>query len=185
MTTQIKLFGAIGFIVVATIGLAAEPKYKLNYSTGGNFPLPDYSKWVFVGSGLGLSYTETIPKEPAFTNVFADPAAYDKFMQTGVWPDKTVLIAEMRESTANISITKSGRAPTQKVLAVEAEVKDASKGGWAFYGFENGPKEGKLFPKTAACYSCHEEHAATDNTFVQFYPTLIDVAKKHGTYKDR
>jgi hypothetical protein len=185
MTKQITLLGAIGLAVVAAIGLAAEQTYKLNYSADGKIQLPDYSKWVFVGSGLGLSYTETVPKEPAFTNVFGDPAAYDKFMQKGTWPDKTVLIAEMRESTGNISITKSGRAPTQKVLAIEAEVKDASKGVWAFYGFENGAQKGKLFPKDAACYSCHEEHASTDNTFAQFYPTLIDVAKKHGTYKDR
>jgi hypothetical protein len=117
--------------------------------------------------------------------VFAEPAAYDKFMKTGTWPDRTVLIAEMRESATNVSINKSGRVQTAKVLAVETEVKDAAKGGWTFYGFENGTRAGKLFPKSAACYSCHEEHAATDNTFVQFYPTLIETAKQHGTYKER
>ena len=117
--------------------------------------------------------------------MFAEPSAYDKFMKTGTWPDRTVLIAEMRESATNVSINKSGRVQTAKVLAVEAEVKDAAKGGWTFYGFENGTAEGKLFPKSAACYSCHEEHAATDNTFVQFYPTLIETAKQHGTYKER
>jgi hypothetical protein len=175
MTKQIMLFVTTGLVAVAAIALAAEPKLRL----------PDYRKWVYLGSGLGMSYTATSHENPAFTNVFAEPAAYDKFMQTGVWLDKTVLIAEMRESATNLSINKSGRVQTGKVLVVEAEVKDASKGGWSFYGFENGAQEGKLFPKSAACYSCHEDHAATDNTFVQFYPTLIDVAKKHGTYKDR
>jgi hypothetical protein len=185
MKNKITLFGTTGLVVVAAIGLAAEQNYKLNYSADGNIQLPDYRKWVFLGSGLGLSYTKTATKEPPFSNVFAEPAAYDKFMQTGFWPDKTVLIAEMRASASNLSINKSGRVQTVKVLAVEAEVKDASKGGWAFYGFENGAQKGKLFATTEACYSCHEEHAATDNTFVQFYPTLIDVAKEHGTYKDR
>jgi len=52
-----------------------------------------------------------------------------------------------------------------------------------FFGFENAARTGKQFSKSAACYSCHEEHAATDNTFVQFYPTLIETAKQHGTYK--
>ena len=105
--------------------------------------------------------------------------------EDGVWPDKTVLIAEMHESAANVSISKSGRVQTAKVLAVEAEVKDATKGGWAFYGFENGAQSGTLFPKSAAFYSCHKEHASTDNTFVQFYPTLIETAKRHGTHKER
>ena len=30
------------------------------------------------------------------------------------------------------------------------------------------------------CYSCHEQNGAVDTTFVQFYPTLIDAAKKIG-----
>jgi hypothetical protein len=36
-------------------------------------------------------------------------------------------------------------------------------------------------PKEAECYSCHEQHAAVDTTFVQFYPTLIELAKSKGT----
>ena len=27
-------------------------------------------------------------------------------------------------------------------------------------------------PKTAACFSCHQDNAETDTTFTQFYPTL-------------
>jgi hypothetical protein len=36
-------------------------------------------------------------------------------------------------------------------------------------------------PASAECYSCHRQHAAVDTTFVQFYPTLIDLATKKGT----
>ncbi|HYU45886.1 MAG TPA: cytochrome P460, partial [Terriglobales bacterium] len=28
---------------------------------------------------------------------------------------------------------------------------------------------------------CHEQHGAVDTTFVQFYPTLLEIAKKKGT----
>jgi hypothetical protein len=42
----------------------------------------------------------------------------------------------------------------------------------------------KPLAKSMACYSCHAERAAVDNTFVQFYPTLIDVAKREGTFRD-
>jgi hypothetical protein len=39
-------------------------------------------------------------------------------------------------------------------------------------------------PKGNPCWSCHEEHAAVEHTFVQFYPTLKPVAKKFGTYNE-
>jgi hypothetical protein len=61
-------------------------------------------------------------------------------------------------------------------------VKDESRfpGKWAFFGFDSdGPA--KQVPKEAECYSCHEQHAAVDTTFVQFYPTLIEFAKSKGT----
>jgi hypothetical protein len=38
-----------------------------------------------------------------------------------------------------------------------------------------------MIPTTAACYSCHASHAAMDTTFVQFYPTLLPIAKSKGT----
>jgi hypothetical protein len=38
-----------------------------------------------------------------------------------------------------------------------------------------------MIPRTAECYSCHAQHAAVDNTFVQFYPTLLPIATAKGT----
>ena len=32
-----------------------------------------------------------------------------------------------------------------------------------------------------SCYSCHSDHAAVDTTFVQFYPTLLPIAKSKQT----
>jgi Cytochrome P460 len=64
----------------------------------------------------------------------------------------------------------------------EVHVRDEGRfpGKWAFFGFEN-EEPSKMVPKEAACYSCHESHAAVDTTFVQFYPTLIGIAKDKGT----
>ena len=171
---------SIAFVLLIAAGAAAQ-----EYLKDGGLALPDYRKWVHLGSGLGMSYTVSNSENPPFTNVYAEPKAYDTFMKTGLWPNKTVLVAEMTASATNLSINKSGRAQVGKPLAVEVEVKDAAKGGWSFYGFENGAQTGKLFPKSIPCYSCHEEHASTDNTFVQFYPKLIEVSKKFGTYKER
>ena len=60
-------------------------------------------------------------------------------------------------------------------------MKDASRnGGWTFYGFNNSTS-GKPFARTASCYTCHEQHGVVDTTFVQFYPTLLGIAKDKKT----
>ncbi|AKT37613.1 hypothetical protein [Chondromyces crocatus] len=33
------------------------------------------------------------------------------------------------------------------------------------------------------CFACHQEHAAVAHTFVQFYPTLYEIAATHGTLR--
>jgi hypothetical protein len=53
-------------------------------------------------------------------------------------------------------------------------------GGWAFFGFDD-KKTASMVPREATCYSCHAAHAAVDTTFVQFYPTLLPIAKSKGT----
>jgi hypothetical protein len=65
---------------------------------------------------------------------------------------------------------------------MELHVKDEARfpGKWAFF-VSNGTAPGRLMPQTAACYSCHAAHGAVDTTFVQFYPTLLDIAKAKGT----
>ena len=119
---------------------------------------------------------------PNFDNVFVNPTAYKSFLKTGAWPDKTVLVLEVRRSDSHVSINNGGRVQTE-VAAVEVHVKDAKlPGGWGFYGFGKGDTA-KLIPTTTNCYSCHEQHGSVDTTFVQFYPTLIDIAKQKGTSK--
>jgi Cu/Ag efflux protein CusF len=181
--TKTYLFAAllIGASLMAAVASAVE------YGPDAKMILPkDYRQWVFLSSGLGMSYTQsaTPNPNPGFDNVFVNPEAYQAFMKTGTWPDKTVLILEARGSDSKVSINKDGRVQTN-IVGIEGHVKDASHGGWAFYSFGNGAQqEGTLLPKTATCYSCHEQNAAVDTTFVQFYPTLIEIAKSRGTYKD-
>jgi hypothetical protein len=155
----------------------------VQYTKDGEMALPkNYREWVFLSSGIGMTYASTASGNPNFENVFVNPAAYQAFLKTGTWPDKTVLILEVRRSDSKISINKDGRVQTE-VAAIEAHVKDSARGGWAFYGFGKADTA-KLIPKTADCYSCHQQSGAVDTTFVQFYPTLIEASKKKGTYKD-
>lgn len=156
----------------------------LEYGRDGKLILPKkYREWVFLSSGLGMTYltSHTPTSNPNFENVFVNPEAYQAFIRTGTWPDKTLLILEIRASAGKASINRDGRVQTS-LVAIEAHVKDTSHGGWAFYNFGNGrQQEGTLLPKSADCYSCHQQHGAVDTTFVQFYPTLSDIAKAKGT----
>jgi hypothetical protein len=169
-------------LLVASSCLMSQPRY----ATDGHLTLPsDYREWVFLSSGLGMTY-QAIPRhdDQAFTNVFVNPAAYRSFLATGKWPDKTMLVLEVRASTSQGSINKSGSYQSD-LLAIESEVKDTAKfpgTGWAFFAFGKS-NTGKLLPRSEDCYACHRDHGAVDNTFVQFYPLLMDVAKQKGTFK--
>ena len=103
-------------------------------------------------------------------------------MRTGKWPDRTMFVLELRASSDQGSILESGRFQ-KEVVGIEASVKDERRfpEKWAYFGFEGGSKEASPFPKSAGCLSCHQQHAAVDNTFVQFYPTLLEVATRMGT----
>ena len=170
--------------VIFVLCCLASTAVAQQYTREGELVLPpDYREWIFLSSGIGMTYSGNASQNPAFENVFVNPEAYRQFLKTGTWPDHTVMLLEIRLSESRVSINKDGRVQTS-VRAIEAHVKDSARGGWAFYGFQNGADKGKLFPKTADCYSCHQQNGATDSTFVQFYPTLIETSKSKGTYKE-
>jgi hypothetical protein len=173
---------AILFAACSLTCLMAQPRYTAD----GQLILPgDYREWVFLSSGLGMTY-QPLPghDDPAFTNVFVNPAAYRSFIANGTWPDQTMLVLEVRASSSKGSINKGGSYQSD-VLAIESEVKDGAKfpgNGWAFFAFGKS-STGKMLARTQDCYSCHLEHGAVDNTFVQFYPVLLEIAKQKGTLK--
>jgi YHS domain-containing protein len=155
------------------------------YAADGKLERPDnYREWVFLSSGHGMSYSpaaQNAPKnEPPFDNVFVTPAAYRSFMQTGKWPDKTMFVLEVRSAMNKGSINQGGHYQGG-VLGLDVEVKDGGK--WGFYGYEGASTSAKLMASNASCYTCHSTNGAVDNTFVQFYPTLIEVAQRKGTFK--
>jgi len=117
-----------------------------------------------------------------FDNVFVNPEAYKAFVATGTWPDKTMLVLEGRMAANKGSINQKGHYQTNEIMVRSIHIKDEAHfpGKWAFVGFGDD-SVGKTIPKEAVCYSCHEQHAAVDTTFVQFYPTLLEIATKKGT----
>jgi hypothetical protein len=147
----------------------------------------DYREWIYVSSGLGMSYGPAASadnRQPLFDNVFVEPYAYHSFLRTGHWPDRTIFVLEVRSTSSHRSINKSGSF--QDVLvSVEAEVKDESRfpEKWAYFSFrENGRlRDTAVALPKESCFSCHESNGALENTFLQFYPTLMPVAVEKGT----
>jgi hypothetical protein len=163
------------------------------FTADGKLQFPgDYrGEWIYLTSGLGMTYGPTQPAagEPRFfDNVFVNPQSYRAFMKTGRWPDKTMFVLEIRNAEQKASINNGGQTQGPRVLAIESSVKDSRfPDGWGYFEFGGGARPiaqlGELKAQTENCYACHKANTAVENTFVQFYPTLMDVAQRLGTVK--
>jgi len=171
------------FPATAHAASSNEPSYT---KSGDLEPFTNYREWVYLTTGMDMSYNAKpagMQDHSMFDNVFVNPEAYRSFVKTGTWPDKTVMILEAREARSKGSINQAGHFQADDVMDLEVHVKDESRfpGKWAFFSFDSPAGKGTLIPQTAKCYTCHAEHAAVDTTFVQFYPTLLPIAKRQGT----
>lgn len=150
----------------------------------------DYREWVYLTSGLGMTYGPAGANgaPPRFDNVFVNRDSYRSFLSTGRWPDKTMFVLEVRQAETNVSINNGGQTQGT-IVAIESAVKDTERfpeTTWGYFSFDgaDGLKATAApLPATASCYACHRDNTAVENTFVQFYPTLMDVARRMGTVK--
>jgi Cytochrome P460 len=149
----------------------------------------NYRKWVFLSSGYGMSYSQKASDDPdhlMFTNVFVPPADYDYFLQHGSWPEKTMFVLEIYGSQSKGSINQHGHFQTE-FMGLDVEVKDASRfpEKWAYFGFDaNEASSAPVTPGKNDCWKCHDQNAAVEHSFVQFYPALLKIAKEKKTVKD-
>jgi hypothetical protein len=191
MTKTVALMGVAVLAAAVSLPMTAGSQASTapdgaTFTSDGQMKLPaNYREWVFLSSGLDINYNPPGPTEAGhsvFQNVFVNPSAYKSFLATGTWPDKTVLVLEIRGAASKAGIDRHGQTQAA-VRAIEVHVKDEAHipGKWGFYEFGKGGAAAKLVGHSADCYTCHEAHAAVDTTFVQFYPTLIDLAKDKGT----
>jgi hypothetical protein len=206
MKTKLFLSAIAAFALLATA--ASSDTNAPAYTADGQLRLPaNYREWVYLTTGFDMSYSAAMNMDHhMFDNVFVNPESYQSFLKTGTWPDKTMLVLEVRGAKSKGSINQAGNFQGTELMGVEVHVKDVARfknqGNWAFFGFDAGavpnpgssdpyananPSAGaakatsKMTPASAECYSCHAQHAAVDTTFVQFYPTLLPIAQTHST----
>lgn len=168
---------------------AAPATARPEFTADGKLVRPaDYRKWVFLSSGYGMSYSQEATGNPdhmMFTNVFVPPADYDYFLQYGSWPEKTMFVLEIYGSQSKGSINQHGHFQTE-FMGLDIEVKDASRfpDKWAYFGFDaSEASSAPVAPGKNDCWKCHDQHAAVEHTFVQFYPALLKIAKEKKTIK--
>jgi hypothetical protein len=95
-----------------------------------------------------------------------------------------MFILEVRSSSTNGSINRGGRYQGE-VVGLEAHVKDEARfpNKWAFFNLGTSQRSARALPANSSCQTCHAKSGAVDDTFVQFYPTLIPIAKAKRTFK--
>lgn len=157
------------------------------YGADGRLQFPQqYRQWIYLTSGFDMSYSAgATGAHHLFDNLFVNPEAYRAFQSTGTWPDGTVLVLELRRADPHDSINRQGAYQGADVVGVEVHTRDSArfKNSWGFFSFRSADAQGstKMLPLSADCYACHAAHGAVDSTFVQFYPTLLPVARSKGT----
>ena len=177
--SSVILFCA-GSVQAATPDPASTPQY-----TKDNQLLrpENYREWIYLSSGLGMNYSPHVGGHDMFTNVFVPQWAYQEFLKSGTWPDKSMFVVEERGSESKGSINQHGHYQTEELMGIGVEVKESAHfpEKWAYFNFDENTRSAKANAKSD-CFQCHEDHAAVEHSFVQFYPTLKPVAKKFGTY---
>jgi hypothetical protein len=168
-----------------------KPVAAPDFTADGKLVRPEgYRKWVFLSSGYGMSYSQKASDDQdhlMFTNVFVPPTDYDYFLEHGTWPDKTMFVLEEYGSQSQGSINTHGHFQTE-LRGLDVEVKDASRfpDKWAYFGFDATQKSSSaMSPSKNDCWKCHDQNAAVEHSFVQFYPALLTIAKEKKTIKER
>lgn len=203
---NLRILVPLLFLCPLVYALVAEEPAKTAKPAATAMPLPEYDsegkllrpagyeKWVVVGTSIGLGYSDGDKKDPdnpgTFHNVYMQPDAFDHYVQTGEFPEQTVLVvtnlkSQPAKTKGPVSRIGFVAAPTS---GLEVAIKDSKRfpDGWAYYLFHDAPEQQQnpdhkqtatAFPKQE-CFDCHAAHGADDNVFTQFYSVLTDAREK-------
>ena len=179
-------FTAASLLTTVMVALAARPAAQTTaaapapvmpqYDASRNLLLPSgYREWVLVGSSLGLSYAEGVQGRQMFHATLMEPTAYRHFRAQGEFREGTMLALIVQGVGSGAAPARQGQFGTD-VTGVELAVKDHGRvpEGWAYYAFGAGSslRSAAAPQPKARCFDCHEQHAATDKVFTQFYGLL-------------
>jgi hypothetical protein len=141
---------------------------------------------VFIGAPLtpnGLN--DGAAGFPEFHHVYIEPAAFEEFKRTGVFPEGTTIVKELVLLHEGDYEDGSREEPSgrgffaEKVAGIDMMVKDTGRfpetNGWGFFNFghhEPPYAETASAAPAEACGVCHAANATHDMVFTKFYPIL-------------
>jgi hypothetical protein len=156
------------------------PELLPRFTPTGELIRPDgWEGWVLAGTSMGLGYTEPTtlpaPGDPPgiFLNVYVQPWAYERFMDSGEFPQGTMFVLAMAEPVTRVDPARRGFTMGEiSMMEVHLKREGLHESGWGFYGFGGDATSAPMISGDANCYSCHRDEAAHDQAFVQFYPKM-------------
>jgi hypothetical protein len=158
------------------------------FTSDGKLQLPEgFRRWVFVGAPLtpnGLNDGKA--GFPEYHHVYIQGQNVDAYLNTGSFPEGTVIVKELTRVLDPTFPDGSRTEPSGRGYfngefnGIDVTVKDRKRfsktNGWGFFTFGHHPEP---YAATAAespadtCAGCHAAAVAkTDMTWVQFYPLL-------------
>lgn len=181
---------AVYFLAAKPVVAAQTEQSSAVFDPDGKVELPaGFRAWVFVGAPLtpnGLNNGKA--NFPEYHHVYIEKKNVDAYLKTGEFPEGTVIVKELTR-VLNPSFPDGSRTEASgrgyfngQYNGIDLTVKDSKRfaktNGWGFFTFGHHPMP---YEKAAAekpvseCAGCHIANvAATDLTWVQFYPLLRD-----------
>ena len=178
------IFALIMVVFVFTKPSVAEKSdvaYKFNEK--GELIKPEgYREWIFVGTPVTPNdMNNGAAPFPEFHHVYIDPVSYKHYKDTGKFREGTILVKELVSVGSKSAVSGNGYFQGD-FIGLEATIKDSKMfskepGNWAYFSFSKPDHTlpvndtATAFP-AAACNACHDEAAAEDWVFTQYYPVL-------------
>ena len=105
----------------AVLQSATPPASGPEYTSDAELKFPEhYRDWMYLTTGFDMSYNPGMAMDHhMFDNVFVNPESYKAFVETGTWPDKTMLVLEARGAEGKGSINQRGNFQGTDVMGVE------------------------------------------------------------------
>ena len=137
-----------------------------------------YRRWIYVGAPLTPNDMNNGKAAfPEFHSVYIDSVAFDRYEQTGEFPNGTVIVKELVGVGSKHAASGKGYFMGD-FTGLEVAVKDKMRfrdepGNWAYFSFGHKYplKQKALSQATANCNTCHST-ADEDFVFTDYYPVL-------------
>lgn len=162
---RIAVASALLALVLCTSALASERHMTRSSVALSNKELllpSNYRNWVVLAPTAAGLPTQT--HKNVASKLYVEPASYEQFAKTGLWPNKTVIVMELL----------TGKAATKGecgVMGLEAAVKDETgfPDPWSYYGIVYSHEKAEPKMAQVGCVDCENP---MDAVLTMAFPTL-------------